>query len=65
MEAVGGLGLFVVVLAFLFAVAPLGNWNRLIKIHRDNEKRAKEILAALEKTNKLLGFIANETTKRA
>lgn len=65
MEAVGGLGLFVVVLAFLFAVAPLGIWNRLIKIHRDNEKRAKEILAALEKTNKLLGFIANETTKRA
>lgn len=65
MEAVGGLGLFVVVLAFLFAVAPLGIWNRLIKIHRDNEKRAKELLAALEKTNKLLGFIANETTKRA
>ena len=65
MEALGGIGLFVVVLAFLFAVAPLGIWNRLIKIHRDNEKRAKEILAALEKTNKLLGFIANETTKRA
>lgn len=65
MEALGGIGLFVVVLAFLFAVAPLGIWNRLIKIHRDNGKRAKEILAALEKTNKLLGFIANETTKRA
>ena len=65
MEALGGIGLFVVVLAFLFAVSPLGIWNRLIKIHWDNEKRAKELLAAIETTNKLLGFIANETTKRA
>ena len=59
----GGIGLFVVVFAFLYAVAPLGIWNRLIKIHRDNEKRTREILAALEKTNKLLGIIANEKTK--
>ena len=54
----------VVVFAILLAIAPLGIWNRLIKIHRDNEKRAKELHDQLEKMQKMMSFMANELTKR-
>ena len=60
----GGIALFVVVFAILLAIAPLGIWNRLIKIHRDNEKRAKELQHQLEKMQKMMSFMANELTKR-
>lgn len=60
----GGIALFVVVFAILLAIAPLGIWNRLIKIHRDNEKRAKELHDQLEKMQKMMSFMANELTKR-
>ncbi len=60
----GGIALVVVVFAILLAIAPLGIWNRLIKIHRDNEKRAKELHDQLEKMQKMMSFMANELTKR-
>lgn len=60
----GGIALFVVVFAILLAIAPLGIWNRLIKIHRDNEKQAKELHDQLEKMQKMMSFMANELTKR-
>lgn len=56
--------LFLLLICVLLIVAPLGIWNRLIKIHRDNERHAKETLAALEKLNKTLLYIANEVSKR-
>ena len=59
-----GIALVVVVFAILLAIAPLGIWNRLIKIHRDNEKRAKELHDQLEKMQKMMSFMANELTKR-
>lgn len=59
----GGIALVVVVFAILLAIAPLGIWNRLIKIHRDNEKRAKELHDQLEKMQKMMSFMANELTK--
>lgn len=60
----GGIALVVVVFAILLAIAPLGIWNRLIKIHRDNEKRAKELHDQPEKMQKMMSFMANELTKR-
>lgn len=56
--------LFVAVFAVLMFLAPLGVWNRLIKMHRDAEKRAKEQAERQEKTNKLLTLIANELSRR-
>ena len=58
-----GIALVVVVFSILLAIAPLGIWNRLIKIHRDNEKRAKELHDQLEKMQKMMSFMANELTK--
>lgn len=60
MDGSGGFVLFLVVFAFLIAAAPIGIWNRLIKIHQDNEKRAKEILEELENVNESLELIANK-----
>jgi len=58
MQALSGLGLVIIVVAILFAVAPLGIWNRLIKIHRDNREAAK-------RTHELLERIANALEGRA
>lgn len=53
--ALGGVGLFVFVLGLLFFIAPLGIWNRLIKIHRDQKadfKKAQEYRDAMLKIAK-------------
>lgn len=58
------IALVIFVFAVLMFLAPLGIWNRLIKMHRDAEKRAKEQAERQEKTNKLLTLIANELSRR-
>ena len=40
--------LILITLAILFFLAPLGIWNRLIKIHRDNKAASEAILKQLE-----------------
>lgn len=57
--AAAGIGAVVILLAAVFAlllfIAPLGIWNRLIKIHRDLQASEK---AAAERHAKALSLLA-------